>query len=160
MFNRSISSLRLRLSTPFKLAPMSAKNSRVASAGQYLRPKSWSLDKSSSKAVLLGALDTLDIWTNSFAHLLLLPPGGPGVHRLHKSEDDDDGFNASRDIIFAPPRYSSETTTMLLLPSSFSLLPSDAAADDECIAIIIIIIFFDDDALDDDDDDDLCRPGR
>ena len=141
---------------------MSAKNSRVASAGQYLRPKSWSLDKSSSKAVLLGALDTLDIWTNSFAHLLLLPPGGPGVHRLHKSEDDD-GFNASRDIIFAPPRYSSETTTTLLLPSSFSLLPSDAAADDECIAIIIIIIFFDDDALDDDDDDDdddLCRPGR
>ena len=142
---------------------MSAKNSRVASAGQYLRPKSWSLDKSSSNAVLLGALDTLDIWTNSFAHLLLLPPGGPEVHRLPKqSEDDDVGFNASRDIIFAPPRYSSERTTTLLLPSSFSLLPSDDADDDECIAIIIIIIFFDDDALDDDDDDDddddFCRP--
>ena len=140
MFNRSISSLRLRLSTPFKLAPMSAKNSRVASAGQYLRPKSWSLDKSSSNAALLGALDTLDIWTNSFfAHLLVL------LLEHSDNKDDDDGFNASRDIIISP-RYSSETTTsstLLLLPSSLL----DAADDfDECIAIIIIIF----DALDDD----------
>ena len=127
MFNRSISSLRLRLSTPFKLAPMSAKNSRVASAGQYLRPKSWSLDKSSSNAALLGALDTLDIWTNSFAHLLSF-------------DKDDDGFNASRDII--SPRYSSETTTStLLLPSSSLLLDDDF---DERIAIIIIFDPLDD----------------
>jgi len=49
---------------------MSAKSSKVASNGQYFRPKSWSLDKFSGGFIVFALLD--EIWTNSLLLCVLL----------------------------------------------------------------------------------------
>ena len=49
---------------------MSAKSSKVASNGQYFRPKSWSLDKFSGGFIVFALFD--EIWTNSLLLCIVL----------------------------------------------------------------------------------------
>ena len=67
---------------------MSAKSSKVASNGQYFRPKSWSLDKFSGGFIVFALLD--EIWTNSLllCVLLTLLCFSPGFNSFRGSDTE------------------------------------------------------------------------
>ena len=65
---------------------MIAKSSKVASNGQYFRPKSWSLDKFSGGFIVFALLD--EIWTNSLllCVLLTLLCFSPGINSFRGND--------------------------------------------------------------------------